>query len=80
MENFKEYLEMKRVKPNYIDVRIGQLKEDMDKANDDYDKSWYNRIIQELDWARQMITIPTSNCYMEGYQTAISKTQLDVEE
>jgi len=69
---------MRNVKQDYITIRIGQLKEDMAKANDDYDKSWYNRIIQELDWARQMITIPTSNCYMEGYQHAISKTQLDM--
>ena len=29
----------------YIDVRVQQLKEDMDKASDPYDKQWYNRII-----------------------------------
>ena len=32
----------------YINVRIGQLKQDMAKAHDEYDKQWYNRIIQEL--------------------------------
>ena len=56
---------MRRVKPDYITVRIEQLKEDMAKASKDYDKSWYNRLIQELDWAKQMNTIPSKNCYME---------------
>lgn len=56
---------MKRVKPNYIDVRIEQLKEELTKPNSDHDKSWYNRLIQELDWVRQMSTSVTHNCYME---------------
>ena len=45
----------------YIDVRVEQLKEDMNKAKDDYDKQWYNRIISELKWAQQ----EDKNCYME---------------
>lgn len=38
----------------------------MKKAHDDHDVAWYNRLIQELDWVRQMETKPTHNCYMEG--------------
>ena len=36
----------------YINMRIAQLKQDMEKAHDDYDKQWYNRLIQELCWAK----------------------------
>tara|TARA_B100000470_G_C19738596_1_gene368083 strand:+ start:904 stop:1101 length:198 start_codon:yes stop_codon:yes gene_type:complete len=61
---------MKREKPNYIDVRIGQLKEEMHKPNNEYDRKWYNRLIQELDWAKQMETSPTRNCYMEEEKNA----------
>ena len=47
---------------SYIDIRIGQLKEDMDRAHDQYDRRWYNRLIQELRWA----TLSSkNNCYME---------------
>ena len=57
---------MKRIKPNYIDVRIEQLKEELTRPNSEHDKNWYNRLIQELDWVRQMDkTRPTKNCYME---------------
>lgn len=45
----------------YIDIRISQLASDMDKAKDEYDKQWYNRIIQELSWARDQ----EHNCYMD---------------
>ncbi len=44
----------------YIEVRVEQLKEDMDKAHDQHDKNWYNRLIQELNWAAS----PHHNCYM----------------
>ena len=44
----------------YIEIRISQLKEDMDKASDPHDRSWYNRCIQELSWACS----PHHNCYM----------------
>ena len=44
----------------YIDIRISRLANDMAKAKDDYDKQWYNRIIQELSWARSQ----DHNCYM----------------
>ena len=43
----------------YINVRIAQLKQDMEKAHDDYDKQWYNRIIQELCWVKSQ----QHNCY-----------------
>ena len=44
----------------YINVRIAQLKQDMEKAHDDYDKQWYNRIIQELCWVKSQ----QHNCYI----------------
>jgi len=54
------------MKPNYIDVRIEQLKEELSRPNTAHDKNWYNRLIQELDWARQMNKGKvTKNCYME---------------
>ena len=57
---------MRRVKPDYITVRIEQLKEELTKPNTEHDKNWYNRLIQELDWARQMGKGKvTKNCYME---------------
>ena len=49
----------------YIKTRIEQLKEDMNKAHNEMDKMWYNRCIQELDWALQMLAEPTHDCYME---------------
>ena len=48
----------------YIKTRIEQLKEDKEKAADKYDKMWYTRCIQELNWALQMKGNPTHNCYM----------------
>ena len=53
----------------YIDVRIKQLQEDKAKASDPMDRAWYNRLIQELDWIKQMLAKPTNNCYIEmcGY-------------
>ena len=47
----------------YINVRIAQLKQDMEKAHDDYDKQWYNRIIQELCWVKSQ----QHNCYMSRW-------------
>ena len=55
----------------YIDTRIEQLKEDMGRAHEEYDKNWYNRIIQELDWVRQMGNRPSHNCYMENQKDEI---------
>ena len=46
----------------YIEIRIDQLKEDMKKASNEYDKQWYNRIISELNWAKA----PNHNCYIES--------------
>ena len=48
----------------YIKTRIEQLKEDKEKASDPHDIQWYNRCIQELDWALQMQSEPTHDCYM----------------
>ena len=45
----------------YVEIRVAQLKEDMDKAHDQHDKNWYNRVIQELQWA----VSPHHNCYIE---------------
>ena len=45
----------------YINMRIAQLKQDMEKAHDDYDKQWYNRIIQELCWVKSQ----QHNCYLD---------------
>tara|TARA_B100000927_G_scaffold22624_2_gene17184 strand:+ start:247 stop:438 length:192 start_codon:yes stop_codon:yes gene_type:complete len=44
-----------KVSANYIETRITQLKEDHDKAKDPHDQKWYNRLIQELEWARQAV-------------------------
>ena len=46
----------------YIKTRIEQLKEDKEKASDPHDIQWYNRCIQELDWALQMQSEPTHDC------------------
>ena len=43
----------------YIDIRISQLKEDEEKASDPNDRAWYNRLIQELSWAKDQ----NHNCY-----------------
>ena len=57
----------RRKSDNYIVMRKEQLAEDRDKASKDYDKQWYTRLIQELDWAQQaMNKTYTGNCYMEG--------------
>ena len=48
----------------YITNRINQLKEDMARAHDEHDRNWYNRLIQELTWAKSMSSKPTENCYM----------------
>jgi len=40
----------KKSKSEYIKIRTAQLKEDMRKAAEPYDKQWYWRIIQELKW------------------------------
>ena len=56
----------RRQKPEYIPMRIEQLLENREKAKQDYDKLWYTRVIQELDWAQQAIAnTKQRNCYME---------------
>ena len=56
----------RRKRPDYIPMRMKQLEEERDNPNNnDYDSLWYNRIIQELDWAQQAINKTTArNCYM----------------
>ena len=50
----------------YIDVRVNQLEEDLDKARDVYDKRWYTRLINELKWAQSQLPGKESrNCYMD---------------
>ena len=46
---------------DYIKTRIAQLTDDMNKAHDDHDKNWYNRLIQELNWVKNQ----HHNCYIE---------------
>ena len=50
---------MRRNKPipptTYLETRIAQLREDAAKANDSYDVMWYNKMIQELLWLKQVI-------------------------
>ena len=58
---------MQRLKKqnDYVETRIEQLKEDMAKASNPHDQQWYNRLIQELDWVKQMGEKPKYNCYMQ---------------
>jgi hypothetical protein len=46
----------------YIESRITLLKNDLQLASDTYDKMWYKRLIQELDWALEMESKPKENC------------------
>ena len=55
----------KTTRPDYIKTRISQLMDDMNKAHDQHDAAWYNRLIQELDWVAQMDGKPSHNCHME---------------
>ena len=50
---------------NYITTRISTLMDDMNRADDQHDKNWYNRLIQELNWVQQVENKPDHNCYME---------------
>ena len=62
----------------YITTRIEQLKEDMASAHDEHDQKWYNRLIQELDWVKQMGNRPTHNCYMEMTRDEISEGDREI--
>ena len=66
MRRLQKMIENALIDPReqYIETRITQLKDDMDKAHDEHDKNWYNRLIQELDWVQQMKSKPTHNCFM----------------
>ena len=49
----------------YIEARINLLKDGLSKTSNEYDKMWYKRLIQELDWASQMSDKPTNNCSLD---------------
>jgi hypothetical protein len=49
---------------DYVSMRIKQLKEDRDKASNQYDKMWYSRLIQELSW----VSIRSENCSLESLE------------
>lgn len=49
----------------YIDVRITQLEEEREKCHSDYDKQWYQRVINELHWSRENIR---SDCWIQEGQ------------
>jgi hypothetical protein len=51
----------------YINMRMEQLAVERDNPhNSEIDSKWYNRIIQELDWAQQAINKTAQrNCFME---------------
>ena len=36
----------------FIQIRIDQLKEDRERANDPHDRLWYDRLIDELEYVR----------------------------
>lgn len=61
-------MKKRAAKRQYIDMRIETLKGERDNPhNSEMDSEWYNRIIQELSWARDILLEekdPT-NCYME---------------
>lgn len=42
----------------YIKIRCEQLREDRDKASEDYDRQWYNRVIEELNWVGMYLAEP----------------------
>jgi hypothetical protein len=52
---------------DYIEMRMEQLSVERDNPNNnEIDSAWYQRIIQELDWAQQAINKTTKrNCFME---------------
>lgn len=52
---------------DYIEMRMEQLAVERDNPNNkEIDSAWYQRIIQELDWAQQAMNKTTQrNCFME---------------
>ena len=64
-------MKKRKAKRNYIQMRIEMLEKERDNPhNSDIDSEWYNRIIQELVWAQQVLLEdkePT-NCFMEKTQ------------
>lgn len=52
---------------DYIEMRMEQLAVERDNPNNnEIDSAWYQRMIQELDWAQQAMNKTTQrNCFME---------------
>ena len=61
MRRLQKMIENALIDPReqYIETRITQLKDDMNKAHDEHDRNWYNRLIQELDWVCLLYTSPS---------------------
>lgn len=54
------------MKLNYVQVRKEQLVEERDKNTNEYDRQWYNRLINELSWAENMlIGTAKENCILQ---------------
>lgn len=68
IERENRAMKKREAKKQYIDMRIEMLKGERDNPhNSEIDSEWYNRIIQELTWARDVLLEekePT-NCFME---------------
>ena len=69
----RETRKMKKAlaKKEYIKMRISMLKIERDNPrNTEYDAHWYNRLIQELEWAEGILLSDeypkVSNCFMEN--------------
>ena len=53
LERETRRMRKRSVKKEYIKMRVAQLKIERDNPyNAPIDSEWYNRIIQELEWAR----------------------------
>lgn len=68
LERTERSLKKLNAKRNYINMRVEMLEKERDNPhNSAIDSEWYNRIIQELVWAQQVLLDdkePT-NCFME---------------
>ena len=52
---------------DYIDMRIKQLNEERDKCSEEYDRMWFNKTAQELEWVREMLTgRKRGNCVIDA--------------
>ena len=66
-----------KTKEEYIKIRVSQLKEDFRKASDEYDKRWYLRLIEELNWVLKMTKLMDQvkiNKYANDYIKMVEET------